>query len=215
MRRFLCLLVLVCLGACATQPKDYTLFKAEKPKSILILPPLNSSTEVMASYSFFSTISKPVAEKGYYVFPVAVIDQLMKQNGLPGPGEMHQASLRKIREIIQPDAVLYIALENYGTKFHVIDSNTTVTASARLVSARSGKVLWENRASANHSAMAGQQSSGLLESIIASAVAQAVNDSLDQSRNVAMITSERLVNTQNSALLDGPYLLEKKALEAK
>lgn len=40
------------------------------PRSILVLPPMNSSVDVNAPYSYLSTISTPLAEKGYYVFPV-------------------------------------------------------------------------------------------------------------------------------------------------
>lgn len=200
-------LIFLLLGACAT-PKDYTAFREENPKSILVLPPLNQSTEVHASYSFLSTVSRPIAEKGFYVFPVAVVTELMRQNGLPGPPEMHQVSLKKIKEIINPDAVLYINLEKYGTKFHVIDSNTTVAATAKLVSAKTQKVLWEGQASANHSANSGNQG-GFLGQLVNAAVAQAVNDSLDKSRDVSVVTSQTLFTTQNQGLIDGPYRVAK------
>jgi hypothetical protein len=37
-----------------------------------------------------------LAEKGYYVLPVAVIDQFLKENGLPTPAEMNGIPLEKI-----------------------------------------------------------------------------------------------------------------------
>src|SRR5215813_13108465 len=120
---FLCgALVLPVLSGCATKPYDYTNYRAYPPRSILVLPPLNESTDVAGTYSYLSTVTYPVAEMGYYVFPVAVVDHFFKENGMPTAGEMHQAPLNKIREIIGADAVLYITLKQYGTKYEVITS---------------------------------------------------------------------------------------------
>ena len=44
--------------------------------------PLNASPDVKATYSYLSTVTRPLAERGYYVFPVAVVDQVLKDNGL-------------------------------------------------------------------------------------------------------------------------------------
>ena len=56
---------------CATlPPKDYTDFNAANIRSILIVPVVNNSVDVTAPDYFLSTVSVPVAEHGYYVFPV-------------------------------------------------------------------------------------------------------------------------------------------------
>lgn len=71
-----------------------------------VLPPLNQDTDIKDTYDCLSTVTRPLAEMGYYVHPVAVVDQFMKENGLPTAGEMHQVPLDKIRDIIGADAVL-------------------------------------------------------------------------------------------------------------
>ena len=77
------------LAGCQTvKPYDYTNFRAHPPRSILVLPPLNESTAVEGTYGYLTTVTRPVAERGYYVFPVAVADQFMKDNGLPTAAEM-------------------------------------------------------------------------------------------------------------------------------
>ena len=118
----------VALSGCVTKPYDYTNFRAHPPRSILVLPPLNESTDTRGTYGYLSTVTMPLAEMGYYVFPVVVVDQYMKENGLPGAGEMHQVPLDKIRDIIGADAVLYITLKQYGSKYQVLTSTTIVTA---------------------------------------------------------------------------------------
>jgi hypothetical protein len=143
------LALLLVLGGCVTQqPYDYTNYRAHPPRSILVLPPLNESTAVEGTYSYLSTVTQPLAELGYYVFPVAVIDQYLKANGMPTAGEMHQIPLAKVAEIIGADAVLYVDLKQYGSKFQLVSSNAVVTVAAKLVDTRSATVLWEGSATA-------------------------------------------------------------------
>lgn len=198
--KYLALLLLI-MG-CATTPYNYENFREAKPRSILILPPISHSTDVRATYSYLSTVTMPVAEKGFYVFPVAMIDQMMKENGLPSANEMHQASVKKIREIINPDAILYLTLESYGTTFMLLDSQTTVTVSGRLISTVTGEVIWEGRASADDGS---QNSGGLTEMVIGAVIEQAVNSSTDQAHNIAPDANNILFNNEHSGLLNGPY----------
>ena len=76
-------LLLVVVGCANTKPVDYTAFREHRPKSILVLPPLNQSTVVEGTYGYLSTVSRPLAEMGYYVFPVAEVDEFLKETGCP------------------------------------------------------------------------------------------------------------------------------------
>ena len=95
------ILVMALAGCQTPTPKDYTAFRQSRPKSILVLPPINATTEVGATYSMYTTMTRPIAELGYYVFPVVVVDQFMKENGLTMPADMQQAMLRAQLEIAQ------------------------------------------------------------------------------------------------------------------
>lgn len=101
-----------------------------------------------ATYGYLSTGTRPLAEMGYYVFPVTEVDEPLKENGMPTAGEMHQVPLNKVSEIIGADAVLYIDVDNYGSKCQVINSATVVEASARLVDTKTGTTLWQGHAQA-------------------------------------------------------------------
>ena len=87
-------------GCATTKPYDYTNYRAYPPRSILVLPPVNESTDVRGTYGYLSTMTRPLAELGYYVYPVVLIDQFFKEQGMPMPGDMAQAPLGKIREIV-------------------------------------------------------------------------------------------------------------------
>lgn len=190
------------LTGCVT-PKNYDKFRAAHPRSILVLPPKNQSTDIRGTYSFLSTVTMPIAEKGFYIFPVSVVDQMMKENGLPSADDMHQVSLKKIKEIINPDAVLYITLEQYGSKFVVVESQTLVTASGRLISTATGEVLWEGKI--EKAISSGNSGGGLGGLLIGAIVSQAVNSTTDNAHDVAIVASQELFMTEGQGLLNGPY----------
>jgi hypothetical protein len=179
------------LSGCAeTKPFDYTNFRQHRPRSILVLPPVSQSTDIRGTYGYLSTVTKPLAEMGYYVFPVALVDQFLKENGLPGPGEMHQAPLKKFAEIFGTDSVMYITLVEYGAKYHVLSSAATVKAEARLVDARSGLLLWEGETRAKQES--GGNSGGLIGALVQAAVTQIVASTTDASHTISMDANQML-----------------------
>ena len=196
-----CAVLALVLTGCATQPYDYTNFRQHPPRSILVLPPLNESTAVEGTYGYLSTVTWPLAEMGYYVYPVAVIDQFLKENGMPTAGEMHQVPLNKVAEIVGADAVLYATLKQYGTKYQVINSATTVQVKARLVDTRTGLLLWEGEGMAQQNSASGN----ILADLITAAISQAVNASTDAAHPVCYLANARLFTPKGQGLLYGPY----------
>jgi hypothetical protein len=192
------------LAACQTvQPYDYTNFRAHPPRSILVLPPLNESTHVEGTYGYLSTVTFPVAELGYYVYPVEVVDQFLQENGMPTAGEMHQVPLGKVFEITGADAVMFITLEQYGTNYQVLDSTTTVKVHAKLVDTRTELLLWEGRGAAAQSASGG--SNNILAKLIAAAIVQAINSSVDRAHGVSRLANANLFRAKSVGLPYGPY----------
>jgi hypothetical protein len=197
-----CLGALALAGCTTVKPYDYTNFRAHPPRSILVLPPLNESTEVEGTYGYLSTVTQPIAERGYYVYPVEVIDQFLKQNGMPTAGEMHQVPLKKVTDIIGADAVLFLTLNQYGSKYVVLNSVTTVQVQAKLVDTRSGIVLWEGTGRAQQS---GNGSGSLLANLIAAAITQAINSKTDRAHQVSRIANAQLFYAKDVGLPYGPY----------
>lgn len=127
--------MLALLAACAgpTQRPDYTAFKRSQPRSILVLPPVNETSDVKATYGLLSQMTLPLAEAGYYVVPVAPMEETFKYNGLTTPTDIQGVTLSKLRDIFGADAALYTKVRQYGSVYAVLDSKTVVAASAKLV----------------------------------------------------------------------------------
>ncbi|KWK76035.1 hypothetical protein WM16_12990 [Burkholderia ubonensis] len=179
--------IVALLSACAQPAKrpDYTAFKKSQPRSILVLPPLNETSDVAATYGMLSQMTLPLAEAGYYVVPVAVMDETFKQNGLANAAEIQETSPAKLREIFGADAALYAKVSKYGSVYQVIDSTTVVTASAKLVDLKTGDVLWQGEGRA--------------------AVKQVAHSLTDEAHDVAGLTSKRLLSAGSpNGLLYGP-----------
>jgi hypothetical protein len=202
----LTLSVLSMLGGCAASvaKQDYTNYRRSKPASILVLPPVNHSPDIKATYGFLSTVTRPLAEGGYYVFPVALVDQTFKENGLQNPAEMHEAPLNKLREIFGADAVLYITIESYGASYKVLTSDTVVTAKARLTDSKTGELLWSGDATASSAETDNNSNLGLAGLLVKAIVKQVVSSAVDQGHDISKITSARLLSPKPNGLLYGP-----------
>ncbi|KAB0649801.1 MULTISPECIES: DUF799 domain-containing protein [Burkholderia] len=200
--------IVALLSACAQPVKrpDYTAFKKSQPRSILVLPPLNETSDVAATYGMLSQMTLPLAESGYYVVPVAVMDETFKQNGLTNAAEIQQTSPAKLREIFGADAALYSKVSQYGTVYRILASATVVSASAKLVDLRTGDVLWQGRASASSDEGGNNGGGSLIGMLVTAAVKQIANTLIDQSHDVAAFTSTRLLSAgPPNGLLYGPH----------
>lgn len=199
-------LLISLLTGCATQSTyDYTAFRESKPRSILVLPPVNDSLEVGASYSFLSQVSYPLAESGYYVFPVAVAEETFRENGLTDPQEIHALPLEKLNDVFGADSVMYITITQYGTSYQIIASDTRVTAEASLVDSRSGQLLWKGAATASSTEQSNNNGGGLVGMLVVALVDQVINTTTERSHQIAGITSMRLLTTHSvNGILPGP-----------
>ena len=204
------LAILLASGCVAQQPYDYTALMESKPRSIVVIPPMNNSVEINAPYVYLSTITQPLAEKGYYVFPVSVIDNFMKENGLPTPAEMNTVPLDKIGENIGADAVLYTTIEDWGQSYQITASVAKVYVKLKLLDVKTGAILWH--ASAYAQKNSGDGGGGLVGAMIGALVEQVMSDSIDHTPMLSRAANHTAINNTVNGLLAGPYAKSEKPL---
>lgn len=132
------------LAACA--PKVYTTgdFERLKPKSVLVLPPENmtSNTEVMEkAYPF---LFSHLAQRGYYVISPELALQLFEANKFNDPGRLNKLPTAKFNEVFGVDAVLRTKVTEWSSKYVVVSSTVNVGYDMELLDAKSGTLLWKN-----------------------------------------------------------------------
>ncbi|WP_300751387.1 DUF799 domain-containing protein [Janthinobacterium sp.] len=204
----LCLVPAMLAVGCASNKQaayDYTAFKAAKPRSIVVLPPLNDSPEVNAGNSVYAQVTYPLAEAGYYVLPVAVVSETFKQNGLTDAHDIQGVDPKKLSEIFGADAALYMSIARYGSTYTVIDSVSVVSVKAKLVDLKTGTLLWEGASSASSNEGNNNGGGGLIGALVAAAVKQIINSSTDASHPIAGVANARLLSAGSpNGLLYGP-----------
>ena len=202
-RLFLFMCFSLCLFGCtASTGVSRSAFIEHQPRSILVIPPRNNTVEVNAPYTFLAAITRPIAEKGFYVFPVAVIDTFLKENGLPTPAEMNGIPLDKIREHIGADAVLYTTIEQWGQKYQVLSSRAVVSATMKLVDVRTGNLLWTGKAYAEQS---NNNNGGLAGALFGALVDQVIGSIVDHTFPLARQATAITIGNGRSGFINGPY----------
>ncbi|AJI83902.1 putative lipoprotein [Yersinia enterocolitica] len=198
------MMALLLTGCAKPVSQDYSAFKQSKPKSILVLLPQNQSPEVEASHGMLSQVTYPLSEAGYYVLPVAVVEETFKQNGMTNAADISAVSPAKLHKIFGADAALYITIVQYGTSYQILTSDTRVTANAKLVDLKTGKLLWSGSATAS-SDEGNNSSGGIIGMLVQAAVSQIANTMTDKSHDIAAITSARMLSAGTpNGILYGP-----------
>jgi hypothetical protein len=170
----------VATGCATARQKDYAKFVAAQPRSILVVPVMNKSVSLTASDYFLSTIPIPLAERGYYVFPVNLVKRLLEDEGLADPGLVHGADPTRLASMFGADAVLYITIERWEAKYILIQTNVTVAFSYVLKDGKTGDTLWEDAQTMVYTS--GDGGGGLLGAIVSAAVTRAAPDYMPLAR---------------------------------
>jgi hypothetical protein len=197
---------LALLAGCAHPPKpyDYTAFQKSRPATLLVLPPVNESPDVKATPGVWANATLPLAEAGYYVLPVTLVDATFKQNGVTDPHDAQALPWQKLHDVFGADAAVYIKVTRYGTSYQVIASDTRVEVAARLVDLRDGALLWEGNAVASSTENQSGQG-GLAALLVRAIVQQVIGSATDASFNFAAIADTRMLGAPRvNGLLPGP-----------
>ena len=201
---------IACIGlmlcACTTQPQyDYTAFKTARPVSILVMPPRNLSPDVKATHAVLAHMTYPLAEAGYYVVPITLMETAFRENGIYTADDAQAISPEKLHSIFGADAVLYTNITEYGSSYKLITTETAVTVYSRLVDLKTGTLLWEGSARASSAEQQNNNANnGFAALLIQAAVQQIVNNIVDDSYRYAGIASDRLLTPRSGGILYGP-----------
>jgi hypothetical protein len=171
--------VLLATG-CVAPRKDYTKFIAANPRSILAIPVLNNSVNVDAPDYFLSTLPVPLAERGYYVFPVNLVKRLLEDDGLADAGLVHRADPGRLAALFGADAVLYVTIQKWEATWVLVTTNVTVEFDYVLKEGKTGEILWKDHETMTYSS--GDSGGGLIGAIITAAVAKAAPDYMPLAR---------------------------------
>ena len=212
MTRLLYSIVLLALlsGCVATQPKNYDSFNAASPRSILIVPVVNNSVEVTAPDYFLSTITIPLAEQGYYVFPVNLVKRMLEDDGLSDASLVHGASVEKLSNLFGADAVLYIIINQWDAKYMVLSTQVTVALAYVIKDGKTGEILWEHQQNMVYVPQNNNSGNPIID-LIVMAVNAAVTKAAPNYIPLANQANAATFTYPGSGIPPGPYALNVRA----
>ncbi len=175
---YLLLSLMILLSACGpkyTTKKDaFPNMYEERPLSILVLPPINMTTAADAKEYYATTIAEPLSFAGYYIYPIEVTTDILKNEGLYDTEVLGGLSPEKFKQFFGADAVLYIKILKWNTSYYVIGGNVTVSVDFLLKSTTTGKDLWKYDGTIVVDTTGGSGGSGGLAELIVKVVATAI-----------------------------------------
>lgn len=195
------------ISGCATKTNFVT--KGEKfpkmyeqqPRSLLILPPMNESTDAEAKDYYMTTVEMPFALMGYYVMPVEIVSDVMKQEGITNTEMLYDLPLNKLQEYFGADAVLYTRIKKWDTSYMVVASHLTVSVDSEIVSTKTSEKLWSYNGTVVQDLTNRSNGGGGLAELLVNIAATAINTAAADYVKYARIANFRLI----SSVPVGPY----------
>lgn len=126
-------------GHIPTRGERYVKMYEEKPVMLLVMPPMNNTSYVAAKDLLYTSISRPLAERGYYVVsPFMAMDILRAESAYDS--EMFvEGPLTKFKDFFGCDAVVFSEIQDWTKRGTGID----VTIRYFIKSAVSGEILFD------------------------------------------------------------------------
>lgn len=204
MRALVFLSALLLAGCAAQQPKpDLSAFNATKPRSILVVPAANKSLDVDAPGYLLTTLTVPLAEKGYYVFPVHTAKTVLEQEGFYDGDQVQKQPPEALARLFGADAVLFVTINRWDAQYAVLSTTVTVDFDYRLVY-KDGTEIWKANKKMQYTPQ--QQNAGSpLANLIASAVTAALQRAKPNYMPLAQMANAQVLIMDPTAIPNGPY----------
>jgi hypothetical protein len=154
-----------------------------KPLSVVVVPAINKSTAADAADLIDVTLTQPFADNGYYVLPVAISSEIFRREGVVDGEQAKGIPVAVYKETFGADSVLFVTINSWDKSYYVIGGNVTVGMGYVLLSTETGGVLWSSEKEFVVDT-GGDSNSGVLGTIISTAINTAMTDYLPLARQV-------------------------------
>ena len=187
MKRILYLIILCCMTASCgmistvTRESQYAKMYEEKPITLLVMPPINNSTNVEAKDLLYTSISRPLVEAGYYVISPLLAMDVLKAESAYDSELFFDAPLTTFQNYFGADAVVFSIIDTWAKK------GTGIETKIRYVikSAYSNEILFDRSCDLYLDLSIDSGANGLLGALVdlaASAINTAATDHIKAAR---------------------------------
>jgi hypothetical protein len=201
---------IVFLTGCVTQPTkiDQSALLAAAPRSILVVPTVNQSLDVDAPNYVLAALPIPIAERGYYVFPVNTTKYVLEQEGFYEAERIHQQPPETLAKLFGSDAVLYVAIKQWDAQFALFTTVVTVEFDYRLVS-KDGVELWKENKRMQYQPQNNNSAASPMAALVSAVINAAVARAAPNYMPLTQQANQQVFVLGPNALPDGPYRASK------
>lgn len=156
----------------------------EKPTVVLVMPPINETSQVDAKEYMYCSLAKPLCERGYYVLPPLLTLDFLKNESAYDAENFIESDLSLFNKYLGADALLFTKIKKWSKSSLL--ATVTIKVSYVMRSARTNEVLFEREGTLviNHnSGNAGI--GGLLSDMLSTALDKKINAAI-KCNNVAL-----------------------------
>lgn len=97
-----------------TRGSQYPLMYEEKPVTLLVMPPINNTTNVEAKDLLYTSISKPLIDAGYYVIPPMLAMEVLQEESAYDSEIFVDSSLDMFKVFFGADAVVFSEINKWA-----------------------------------------------------------------------------------------------------
>ena len=110
---FACSVLLVGCSPLLTKGEQYAKLYEHKPITLLVMPPINNTTNVEAKELLYTSISKPLIEAGYYVISPYLAMDVLKNESAYDSELFINGSLLPFQHYFGADAVVFSVIDSW------------------------------------------------------------------------------------------------------
>lgn len=185
----------------------------EKPLAILLMPPVNRSTNVEAKEYFHATLNVPLSNAGYYVVPPFLSMEILKKESAYDAELFLNAPLSKFKEVFGADVALFTIIHKWDKSG--LAAKVYVEVEYIFKSTKTNEVIYTRRGSVTYDASVASGGGGIagaLVAITANAISTAATKYVDVAKKCNLFTFKDLPAGKYSPLfgLDGEQLAGQK-----
>lgn len=143
----------ILLTSCGTTSKvtKSTAYKGmynEQPLTILLMPPINRSTNVESKEYFHSTLNVPLANAGFYVVPPFLSMDILKKESAYDSEMFLNAPLQKFQEVFGADLAVFTIINKWDKSS--LGSNVKVQVEYIIKSTKTNETLYTRKGEVNY-----------------------------------------------------------------
>ena len=122
-----------------TRESQYAAMYKDMPVTILVMPPINNTSNVEAKDLLYTSISRPLAEAGYYVISPLLAMEVLKAESAYDAELFIDKPLTMFRDYFGADAVVFSQIDDWTKRGFGIDTKIRYI----IKSTTSGEVLFD------------------------------------------------------------------------